>query len=65
MLTEDATITDCAYLYGAATLTSGADGRITGTEKLASLEAFYAAALYEDFDTDVWQISGTALPTLK
>ena len=65
VLTEDATIEHCGYLYGVSTLTVGADDRITETQKLASTEAFYATALYENFDTDVWQIDGTALPTLK
>ena len=62
-LQNDASINHCAYLYGAATLSVAGD--VTETQKLASLEAFYATALYEEFDTDVWQISGTALPTLK
>lgn len=65
VLTEDATIEHCGYLYGVSTPSVGADDRITETQKLASTEAFYAAALYENFDTDVWQIDGTALPTLK
>ena len=41
------------------------EGQVTETHRLGSLDAFYAAALYEDFDEAVWQISGEALPMLK
>lgn len=64
-LVDGAQMEKCAYLYGADTFTEVTEGQVMETHRLGSLDAFYAAALYEDFDEAVWQISGEALPTLK
>ena len=64
-LVNGAQMENCAYLYGADTFSEVTEGQVTETQILGSLDAFYAAALYEDFDGSVWQISGDALPTLK
>ena len=65
VMQNDATMDNCAYLYGSATLSSVTPEQVTGTQNLASLEAFYNVALYDDFDGEIWSIDGASLPSLR
>jgi len=64
-LVNDVSVQNCGYLYGSAIQNNAQSGQVENVNKLASLEAFYPAALYAEFDGEVWLIAGDALPTLR
>ena len=63
-LPAEATISHARYYTGKA-IGSGDEGALTDVTKLATLAAFCDVGLYGEFDEEIWNIAGDALPTLR